>query len=107
MTEEKQIIDKAIELVNDWEIDKALDLIEANYKLLEKPWFMKHYIKKEQLKKYHIKDSQNGYEWQFEQLINDEWWKVSRIENNTIFIGKTGKDLIFDLENLKSIKSFN
>lgn len=107
MTGEKKIIDKAIKLVDNWEIDDALDLIEANYEQLKEPWFMNHYIKKTELKKYHIKDSYDGYEWNFEQLINDKWWKVSRIENNTIFISKTGKDLIFDLENLKSVKGFN
>lgn len=106
MTKEVKTIDKAIELASNWKIDEALDLISANYELLQKPYFMKNYIKKSELKKYKIKDSSFGYEWNFDQLINAKWWKFSKIDGDTIYISKTGKDLLFDLQDLKSIKDF-
>lgn len=115
MTKQKQIIDKAIELVNDWEIDKALDLIDANRELLEKPWFMNHYIKKAELKKYHILDGffdceKNDWvitEYQVDQLADEKWWKVDQIKGDEIYISKTGQDLIYDLKNLKAVKGVN
>lgn len=108
-----KIIDQAIDLVNNWEIDDALDLIEANKELLKNPWFMKHYTKKSEMKKYHLLDGYFDYEkndwviyeYQVDQLADFKWWKIDQTKgNNNIFISKTGKDLIYDLKNLKSIK---
>lgn len=107
MEQETQIINKAIKYVNNYEFDKALDLINENCELLKQPYFMDNYKIKDELKSYKLIDGTFGMEWNFDQLINDKWWKAREIENNTIVINKVGQDLIFDLKNLKAIKGFN
>lgn len=107
MKKETQIINKAIKYVNKYEFDKALDLISENYDLLQQPYFMDNYKTKDELKGCKLIDGTFGMEWNFDQLINDKWWKAQRVENNTIVINKVGQDLIFDLKNLKAIKGFN
>lgn len=107
MKKETQIINQAIKYVNNYKFDKALDLISENYDLLQQPYFMDNYKTKDELKGHKLIDGVFGMEWNFEQLIDDKWWKAQRVENNTIVINKVGQDLIFDLKNLKAIKGFN
>lgn len=107
MKKETQIINQAIKYVNKYEFDKALDLISENYDLLQQPYFMDNYKTKDELKGRKLIDGTFGMEWNFDQLINDKWWKAREIENSTIVINKVDQDLIFDLKNLKAIKGFN
>lgn len=107
MKKETQIISKAIKYVNNYEFDKALDLINENCELLKQPYFMDNYKTKDELKGRKLIDGTFGMEWNFDQLINGKWWKAREIKNNTIVINKVGQDLIFDLKNLKAIKGFN
>lgn len=107
MKKETQIINQAIKYVNNYKFDKALDLISENYDLLQQPYFMDNYKTKDELKVHKLIDGTFGMEWNFEQLINDKWWKARKVENNTIVINKVDQNLIFDLKNLKAIKGFN
>lgn len=107
MKKETQIINKAIKYVNKYEFDKALDLISENYDLLQQPYFMDNYKTKDELKGFKLIDGAFGMEWNFEQLIDDKWWKAQRVESDTIVINKVDQNLVFDLKNLKAIKDFN
>ena len=107
MKKETQIINKAIKYVNKHEFDKALDLISENYDLLQQPYFMDNYKTKDELKGCKLIDGVFGMEWNFEQLIDDKWWKAQRVESDTIVINKVDQNLVFDLKNLKAIKDFN
>lgn len=107
MTKQAQIINQAIKDVKEAEFDKALNLINENYKLLQQPYFMDNYKTKDELKGCKLIDGVFGMEWNFEQLIDDKWWKAQRAESDTIVINKVDQNLVFDLKNLKAIKDFN
>lgn len=106
-TKEQQLnsLEQAKKLASEYEYDQALDILtsgECGPKATK--YFQNCYIRRDDLKAVTcIKGTQWGGSYTVDQLASGEWFHCPRRDGDTVYIAKTGIDLLYDVQNFIAI----